>query len=322
MFQFSRVNVVILDRVPISDDLGMLHPLDRTHHLKLYVNGKGSTHTVDVILRLIHRLRLDKNLMTRSVTETVNLVFDAWTVAWSHAVNLPGKERCTIKIALNDLMGMFIGIGHIAGKLLWIECFSVRPEGKGRRRGISRLYFHDRDVDRFGIDTRTGTCFKPSHFQTDCFEIFCKFHRSKFSLTPCCLLFFPNMNQPIQKGSGSNDNLFRAVCIPKLGRYPFDLTIFNNQTVSDLLFDIEIVCIKHHCAHILTVVIHIDLRTCTANCRSLGSIKSTKLYTCRIGTESHLTPKCIDLAHQMPFCKSSDSRITRTGTDLFNKYGN
>ena len=201
VLQFGRIDVVVLDGVAVTDDFRVLHPLHRADHRQLHVGGQGGAHAVDVVLRRLQRLGLDEDMVALLVSEAVDLVFDAGTVAGPHTFDLPGKERRAVEIAFDDAVGLLVGIGDVARQLFRTETLPVGPEAEGSGRFVTGLRLHFGKVDAAAVDARTGTGLEAPDVQAQLLEVFRQGRRSELPGPPRFPGHLADVDDASQKGS-------------------------------------------------------------------------------------------------------------------------
>ena len=98
-------------------DLGMLEAGDQRQDRLLHVAGEARRNAVAIIFEGVSTFRLQKDLMSFTVGEPDNLVFDRGTVAWSGALDLTRIHRWRDGGCADQLMDGPIRVGDMAVEL-------------------------------------------------------------------------------------------------------------------------------------------------------------------------------------------------------------
>src|SRR5216683_361625 len=87
--KLSRLNEVVLDRVPGTQQHRVLEPGQCVYELLLDVAGHRHRKAIHVDFRCVHAFRLEENLVPLLVREPDDLVFERRAVARPDPLNLP-----------------------------------------------------------------------------------------------------------------------------------------------------------------------------------------------------------------------------------------
>src|SRR3990167_1944953 len=100
-------------------------------------------------------------MMTLFVTKTVYLILYAWAVSRSCSLDLSRKKRCTVEVALDNIVSILVCICYKTWDLLFSfsKLFARCSEAKRAWSLIAVLYLHNRKVNRRGVYPCTCTCF-------------------------------------------------------------------------------------------------------------------------------------------------------------------
>ena len=99
-----------------------------------------------------------------------HLVLYRRTVSGSRPFNRTGKQRGTVKIGPDNLMGLLAGIRKPAGYLILLDGFRIRGKGKRYDFLITELLFHLGKIDAPLIHSRRGSRLKTVHLDPMCLQ--------------------------------------------------------------------------------------------------------------------------------------------------------
>ena len=85
--------MVVFDGIPRHRHVHPLQPLHGAQHGELHVGREGCADAVRIDQVRVEPLRLEEDLMTVAIRETVDLVLDRGAISWALRVDRPGEHR-------------------------------------------------------------------------------------------------------------------------------------------------------------------------------------------------------------------------------------
>ena len=84
------------------------------HHRDLYIFGQRRRKPLQVKLAAVFAARLQKELVAVFVSKPHHLVFNGRAVTRPDAVDDAGEKRRTVKRTADNIVRLFVGVGHVA----------------------------------------------------------------------------------------------------------------------------------------------------------------------------------------------------------------
>ena len=131
--------------------MGILEATDRADDLHLHVERQAGGDPVRVELVGGQSFRLDEDLVRRLVGKAGDLVLDRRAVARAYPLDHPGVHGAAIQVVADHLVGLLIGMGHVARHLARMLA-GVADEGEDRARIVAMLLLHHGKIDGACID--------------------------------------------------------------------------------------------------------------------------------------------------------------------------
>ena len=125
--KFARIDIVIFDGIAGPAHHGFFQPGNGGDQGELDILGQGGRDAVGIDRIVVKSFWLKENLVTFSVREAGDLVFDRRAIARSDAADLAGIHRRAMQIGANDGVGGQGGAGDAAA-ICGVVIFSVRKE--------------------------------------------------------------------------------------------------------------------------------------------------------------------------------------------------
>jgi hypothetical protein len=99
-----RADHVVLDRVPVPQDLRPLTPGHRVDDLVLHVRGQARADPVAIDPFRTDALRLEEHAVPLAVGEAHDLVLDARAIPRPRALDLPAEQGCSVQVLADQLV--------------------------------------------------------------------------------------------------------------------------------------------------------------------------------------------------------------------------
>ncbi len=188
--------------------------------------------------------------------------------------------------------------------------------GKLMKIRISLLFVHIFEMNTSLVNADRSACFHPFRSYTPASDTFCEMVDSRFCASSAFDHFSSDVHETIEKCTGSDDNAFSMkFCIPN-GTYTYCFTLFDNKLFCLILPYIEIWGVVNDRTPFPDKFTTITLGTRTPYCRPLSNVQHTKLDSCFISNESHISAKSIDFSNNLSFGDSPNGRITTHLSDF------
>src|SRR5262249_52067337 len=202
--QLARIHEVIFDSIAGTQYLYVCETRYGSNELDLYLFGQARGNAVRVDFVRVVALRLQKDLMPGLLAELDYLVLDRRTVARTNAFYVSAVERRLVQVAPDHIVHRFGGVPDEALHLTARDLLGL--ERKRHGFGIAGLSLKLAVVDRAAIETRRCASLQPTCIEPDTPHTLCKPDGSRFPGAPRSERFLSNVNKPIQKSPGRQDN--------------------------------------------------------------------------------------------------------------------
>ena len=159
--QFTRIHIVILNGVAVTDDLCVLEARDGFEEMLLHLLRQRSRNPIGIDRVGFEALRLQKDLMAVAFGEADHLVLNRRAVARAPARDRAAVDGRRAEILLNDLVGRRRGLGHAAGDLRDRD-FGIH-KGERNRRSVRRLHVEARPINGSPIKPGGRSGLQPVH---------------------------------------------------------------------------------------------------------------------------------------------------------------
>src|SRR6185437_1821371 len=140
MIKLGGWEIIVFDRIAGAEDLHVLKTGDLQESLGLDLFGKGCREAIHIDLDGIPTFRFDEELVSVSFRETIDLIFNAWTIPWSYSFDPSGIHRASVEACFEDIVDGLIGVGDPAASLL--GGFGNVEVGETNYVFITFLFFH------------------------------------------------------------------------------------------------------------------------------------------------------------------------------------
>src|SRR5262249_5811991 len=201
--EWRGIGGVVLDGVARTQHLRCFQPRDRLDHGQLDIDRHGGAHAVYVNLVRVQALGFQEKLMRGFIGELDDLVFDAWAIPRTNALNLAGVHRRTMHILANDAMRLLRSEGDIARDLLLSDPASAEAEGRGIV--IAGLHLEARPIDSPAIEAWRRSRFQPAAAKPEQLERLTQQLRRRLPASTSGIGLLAAMDQPVEKRSGGNN---------------------------------------------------------------------------------------------------------------------
>ena len=158
--QGQRVDAVIFDGIPRPHHLATAKPRQGVEHVHLHVVGQAGAHALHIHFPCAAALRLDEQLVPLLVPEPHQLILDAGAIPGARARHQAAVHGAAMDVFQNDLMGLGVGIGKIAGILR--PLLPLGNKGKPGRRLIPVLGLHFPEIQASPADPGRGAGLEPA----------------------------------------------------------------------------------------------------------------------------------------------------------------
>ena len=306
-----RVDVIVFDGVAGADDTGPLQAGNGGYQGLLHIQGEAGGNAVGIAFLAIQSFRLHKNLMALPVGKTGDFILDGRAVACACAGDNSGKQGGAVQPGPDDVVGAFVGPGNVTGSLR--QTRPLPSEAEARRGAVSLLNFHTGEVDAVGQQTRRGAGFKSPQFQTVGPQ------RVRKSFSRCVAqpaaghVGQPHMDEAAQKCACGQQHVARDEGFAQGGGDALNSfaarRVFRHDIRHHILPDGQVGLGEQVALDRSSILLAVDLRPSRPYRRAFAAVEYPELDTRLVGPQAHLTPQCVDFAHQVALGQASNGRI-------------
>src|SRR5258706_11723139 len=136
--------------------------------------------------------------MALACRELHHLVLDGRAVAWPDAANRSRVERRVGQVVADDPVGLRVGVGEPAQRLIEIE--ALGPVRERPRRLVAGLRRHRVPVDRVAMETRRRAGLEPAALEAELREALAERARRMLADAPARDLARADVDQAVEEG--------------------------------------------------------------------------------------------------------------------------
>ena len=207
----------------------MLQARHGTVHSILNILRQRTGHAAQIHLIGIESFRLNENLVTGLIREFHNLILNGRTVTRTGSLNRPGKQRRTVQIIADDLVGLLIRVSQPAGNLFLLYRLRIRRKRERHYALIAELLFHLGKVNAPAVHTRRCSGLKTEHLNSICNQ---RIRQMICRLQPIragCVAHISVNAARLQVSSSCQHDRLRMVDSTGIRFYTCDLMVFHND---------------------------------------------------------------------------------------------
>src|SRR6478672_1309744 len=134
------------------NELRSLKPRNAAHELRLHLRRERGRYAIRIDEVTVQSLRLEKNLVRVAIGKALHLVLDRRAIAGAPALDRAGKQRRTVEVGSDDVVGARARPRDRATKLRRANAVIERAHAPDPR--IARLFLEPRPVDRPSVEPR------------------------------------------------------------------------------------------------------------------------------------------------------------------------
>ena len=306
--QAPWIAVTIFNRVTWLHHYDPLKTLDRTQELPLGFGRQGSRYPIGINHHILKPFRLKEYLMTVTVAEAIDLVFDRRTITWPTPFDRAAKERRFGQPGSDDIVSAFVGSSQRASELR--KRLFERGEREAPLLRVAELRLRSCPVNRAAIDPRRGPGFEETLGQPEIGHLIAKVIRRRIADSSPAPDFTPAKESRAEERAGGQNRRSRVDSLP-VTRQDADATTIAQRKALDGAFNQFNAWVGKFLLDGAFEPLPVCLHSGPAHCATLARIKHPPVDSRTICRAGHYPAERVNLADQMAFSDATDRRIAR-----------